>query len=108
MKRCRIDPAATKILASVHPDRVFCSGAFDGQAGIACPLEAARLPAQVGRSLQGGVDAAATVMEGGARFHPIGQTVSHIPQRTRPRLRSTAAHLPLLLFTRPFAHGIIT
>ena len=37
------NPNAPKIISGSHLDTVGCGGYFDGQAGIICALEAARL-----------------------------------------------------------------
>ena len=37
------DPDAPKLISGSHLDTVRCSGFYDGQAGIICALEAARM-----------------------------------------------------------------
>ncbi|MDD2956615.1 MAG: M20 family metallo-hydrolase [Oscillospiraceae bacterium] len=67
-----LDPAAPKILSGSHLDTVRCSGYFDGQAGIVCALEVARMLEENGVRLRRGFEAVATVMEEGARFKNLG------------------------------------
>lgn len=62
------DPDAPHILSGSHLDTVRCSGAFDGQAGIICALEAARMLVESRKPLSSTFEVIATVMEDGARF----------------------------------------
>lgn len=61
-------PGAPKIISGSHLDTVKCSGYFDGQAGIICALEAARLMQEHQDILNGDYEVVATIMEEGARF----------------------------------------
>lgn len=56
------------IMSGSHLDTVLCSGAFDGQAGIVCALEAARMLKENKIALKHPFEVVATVMEDGARF----------------------------------------
>lgn len=62
------NPDAPKIISGSHLDTVRCSGYFDGQAGIVCALEAARMLVEAGESLESTYQVIATIMEEGARF----------------------------------------
>ena len=62
------DETAPVILSGSHLDTVRCSGYFDGQAGIVCALEAARMLKESGKPLRSSFQVLATIMEEGARF----------------------------------------
>ncbi len=62
------NPDAPKIISGSHLDTVNCSGYFDGQAGIICALEAARMLQENGVELESDYEVVATIMEEGARF----------------------------------------
>lgn len=62
------DPAAPKIISGSHLDTVRCSGYFDGQAGIICALEAARMLKESGKPLKSTYQVVSILMEEGARF----------------------------------------
>lgn len=62
------DAGAPKIISGSHLDTVRCSGYFDGQAGIVCALEAARMLAENRDGLESTYQVVATIMEEGARF----------------------------------------
>lgn len=66
------DPKAPHILSGSHLDTVRCSGAFDGQAGIICALEAARMLVENKVALRSTYEVVATIMEDGARFPSLG------------------------------------
>lgn len=66
------NPDAPKIISGSHLDTVRCGGYFDGQAGIICALEAARMMNENGDELEGDFEVAAMVMEEGARFKNLG------------------------------------
>jgi allantoate deiminase len=66
------DPSAPPIISGSHLDTVRCSGAFDGQAGVVCALEAARMLHESGTPLASTFEVLATVMEDGARFPGLG------------------------------------
>lgn len=65
------NPDAPKIISGSHLDTVNCSGYFDGQAGIICALEAARMMEENGDTLEGDYEVVATIMEEGARFQNL-------------------------------------
>ena len=65
-------PDAPKIISGSHLDTVRCGGYFDGQAGIFCALEAARMMQENGDELESDYEVMATVMEEGARFKNLG------------------------------------
>ena len=62
------DPDAPKLISGSHLDTVRCSGFYDGQAGIICALEAARMIKESGKPLKGDFEVVAIPMEEGARF----------------------------------------
>lgn len=62
------DDSAPVIISGSHLDTVSCSGYFDGQAGIICALEAARMLKESGKPLRSSFQVLATIMEEGARF----------------------------------------
>ncbi|MBR5475048.1 MAG: M20 family metallo-hydrolase [Lachnospiraceae bacterium] len=62
------NPDAPKIISGSHLDTVHCSGYFDGQAGIICALEAARMLEENEIALESDYEVVATIMEEGARF----------------------------------------
>lgn len=62
------NPEAPKIISGSHLDTVRCSGYFDGQAGIVCALEAARMLVESGEPLESTYQVIVTLMEEGARF----------------------------------------
>jgi allantoate deiminase len=66
------NPNAPKIISGSHLDTVNCGGYFDGQAGIICALEAARMMNENGVELESDYEVLATVMEEGARFKNLG------------------------------------
>lgn len=66
------EPGSPSIISGSHLDTVRCSGYFDGQAGIICALEAARMLRERAVRLRGGYEVLATVMEEGARFKNLG------------------------------------
>lgn len=59
---------APKIVSGSHLDTVRCAGAFDGPAGIACSLEAARMLMESGNPLESDFEVVATIMEDGGRY----------------------------------------
>ena len=63
---------APKIISGSHLDTVGCGGYFDGQAGIICALEAARLMKENNDQLEGDYEVVATIMEEGSRFKNLG------------------------------------
>ena len=70
LKGC--DPKAPLIISGSHLDTVKYSGYFDGQAGIICALEAARMIVENEEPLQSTFQVLATIMEDGARFPVLG------------------------------------
>ena len=56
------DETAPVILSGSHLDTVRCSGYFDGQAGIVCALEAARMLKESGKPLRSSFQVLATIM----------------------------------------------
>lgn len=66
------NPNAPKIISGSHLDTVGCGGYFDGQAGIICALEAARLMNETNTELESDYEVVATIMEEGARFKNLG------------------------------------
>ncbi len=82
------DPDAPHIISGSHLDTVRCSGYFDGQAGIICALEAARMLKEQGVRLRGGYEVLATVMEEGARFPNLGGSKFAMGVRTEEELDS--------------------
>lgn len=66
------NPNAPKIISGSHLDTVKCGGYFDGQAGIICALEAARLMNETNTKLESDYEVVATIMEEGARFKNLG------------------------------------
>lgn len=66
------NPNAPKIISGSHLDTVYCGGYFDGQAGIICALEAARMMQENGDELESDYEVLATVLEEGARFKNLG------------------------------------
>lgn len=66
------EPEAAHIISGSHLDTVRCSGYFDGQAGVVCALEAARMLRERQVRLRGGYEVLATAMEEGARFKNLG------------------------------------
>ena len=65
------NPDAPKIISGSHLDTVKCSGYFDGQAGIICALEAARMMEDNNDRLEGDYEVLATIMEEGARYQNL-------------------------------------
>lgn len=66
------NPNAPKIISGSHLDTVGCGGYFDGQAGIICALEAARLMNENQITLESDYEVVATIMEEGSRFKNLG------------------------------------
>ena len=62
------NPQLPPILSGSHVDTVRCGGSFDGQAGVICALEAARMIRESGRPLARNFEVVATLMEEGARY----------------------------------------
>ncbi|MBR5475046.1 MAG: M20 family metallo-hydrolase [Lachnospiraceae bacterium] len=62
------NPDAPKIISGSHLDTVKNAGYFDGQAGIFCALEAARMLEENNIQLESDFEVAALVMEEGARY----------------------------------------
>ena len=65
------EPGSPRVLSGSHMDTVRCGGAFDGFAGIACALEAARLIQENGKPLRAGFEIVGMVEEEGARFGQV-------------------------------------
>lgn len=80
------DPDAPKLISGSHLDTVRCSGFYDGQAGIICALEAARMIKESGKPLKGDFEVVAIPMEEGARFPNLtgSKLAAGRPQRGRP------------------------
>jgi allantoate deiminase len=62
------DPSAPRILSGSHLDTVRRAGAFDGIAGVACALEAARLLREKGHILRHSYEVVGVIEEEGSRF----------------------------------------
>ncbi len=83
------NPDAPKIISGSHLDTVHCSGYFDGQAGIICALEAARMLKESGEPLHSTFQVMATIMEEGARFPSLGGSRFAIGEHTEETMENT-------------------